>query len=486
MDTMTNGAGDKPEHGPATDRAHRLPRTLLHALAALLAACLMALGGAASASAAPAADDLIKVFVVPDPAQTGGQLATLQSIAAATQGDGSRAGEILALNRGQAQKDGGTLNSAADQLHPGWILRLPQDASGSDVQLARDTGSQNSASAAPSSGQQSAAPSTGQSAAFTFPLAAAIALLGAILLALITAGIVGRRRVRTAYAAVRRTVWRLGEPMRRRRRLASRRATSRRFATDAESVRRAYGVLGEFGPGRQHPERPVHALRVDGSGVTVWLTASDTVDAPWTNIDSTRWRRPAAAAGWLNPGDDTGRTSPSSQSSIAASCLVRAGTDADGEPVFVDLSRLDGVLSVGGDQAVARDVVQNLLAEIARTRPSTPVTVLRGADSAPPLAVPTELRQLPRVDAPAPAAPVAGRGTVRAGAARRPVRGLVVVAGTPGEREAVELAALCGPGGAGWTGLVYGEANGAHWRWHTDADGHVDIPVLDVRLTVPA
>ncbi|MEV0476826.1 hypothetical protein AB0I50_44355, partial [Streptomyces prunicolor] len=76
-------------------------------------------------------------------------------------------------------------------------------------------------------------------------------------------------------------------------------------------------------------------------------------------------------------------------------------------------------------------------------------------------------------------------GTVRAGAARRPVRGLVVVAGTPGEREAAELAALCGPGGAGWTGLVYGEAEGAHWRWHTDADGHVDLPVLDVRLTVP-
>lgn len=481
MDTMTNGAGTRPEHGPATDS--RLPRTLLHALAALLAACLMALGGAASASAAPAADDLIKVFVVPDPTQTGGQLATLQSIATATLGDASRAGEILALNRGQAQKDGGALNSADDQLRPGWILRLPQDASGSDVQLARDTGSQNSPSAAPSSGQQSAAPSAGKSAAFTFPLAAAIALLGAILLALITAGIVGRRKVRAAYAAVLRAAWRLGEPMRRRRQLALRRATGRRFATDADSVRRAYGVLGEFAPGRQQPERPVHALRVDGSGVTVWLTASDTVDAPWTNIDSTRWRRPAAAAGWLSPGGDSG---PTSQESIAAACLVRAGTDADGEPVFVDLSRLDGVLSVSGDQTVARDVVQNLLAEIARTRPDTPVTVLRGSDSALPLAVPTELRQLPRVDAPAPVAPDAGRGTVRGGAARRPVRGLVVVAGTPGEREAAELAALCGPGGAGWTGLVYGEANGAHWRWHTDADGHVDLPVLDVRLTVPA
>ncbi|MFD7053242.1 hypothetical protein ACFWBS_44300 [Streptomyces mirabilis] len=45
---------------------------------------------------------------------------------------------------------------------------------------------------------------------------------------------------------------------------------------------------------------------------------------------------------------------------------------------------------------------------------------------------------------------------------------------------------MCGPGGAGWTGLVYGEAQDAHWRWYTDGDGRVDIPVLDLKLTVPA
>ncbi|MFD4605018.1 hypothetical protein ACFWPQ_44260 [Streptomyces sp. NPDC058464] len=458
-------------------------RTLLRALVALLAACLVALGGTGSAHAAGSDDGLIKVFVVPDPAQSGGQLATLQSIAADTLGDASRSGEIFDLNRGQAQKDGGALNSPDDQLHPGWILRLPEDASGSGVQLARDTGNQGATSAPPASGQQTSAPGAQQSATFTFPLAAAVAVLGTILLALITAGIVGRRKVRIAYGAVRRAVRRLGEPMRRRRRLMQRQATGRRFATDADAVRRAYGTLGEFAPTRQRPERPVHAVRVDGTGVTVWLAAADTADAPWTNVDGTRWRRPAAATGWLNRGEDTAATA---QNSIGSACLVRAGTDADGEPVFVDLSRLDGVLSVSGDQIVARDVVQNVLAEIARTRPETPVTVLRGADGALALTVPPGLRQLPRVDAPAPVVPVEEHGTVRAGAARRPVRGLVVVAGTPGEAAAAELAALCGPGGAGWTGLVCGEAAGAHWRWRTDADGHVDIPVLDVRLTVPA
>lgn len=479
MDTMSSSADRGSGHRPATPAV----RTLLRALVALLAACLVALGGTGSAHAAGSDDELIKVFVVPDPAQSGGQLATLQSIAAATLGDASRSGEIFGLNRGQAQKDGGALNSPDDQLHPGWILRLPQDASGPGVQLARDTGNQGATTAPPASGQQTAPPGAQQSTTFTFPLAAAVAVLGTILLALVTAGIVGRRKVRIAYGSVRRAVRRLGEPMRRRRRLMRRQATGRRFATDADAVRRAYGTLGEFAPTPQRPERPVHALRVDGTGVTVWLAAADTADAPWTNIDGTRWRRPAAATGWLTRGEDTATTA---QTAVGSACLVRAGTDGDGEPVFVDLSRLDGVLSVSGDQNVARDVVQNVLAEIARTRPETPVTVLRGADGALPLTVPAGLRQLPRVDAPAPVAPAEEQGTVRAGAARRPVRGLVVVAGTPGEAAAAELAALCGPGGAGWTGLVCGEAAGAHWRWRTDADGRVDIPVLDVRLTVPA
>ncbi|MEW2115024.1 hypothetical protein AB0945_07495 [Streptomyces sp. NPDC005474] len=160
--------------------------------------------------------------------------------------------------------------------------------------------------------------------------------------------------------------------------------------------------------------------------------------------------------------------------------------DADGHPVFVELSRLDGVLSVTGEKTVARDVVRNLLAEIARIRPDTSVTVLRGTADAPPLAVPPRLRQLPYVAPQTVTAPVPAQGTVRGAASRRPVRGLVVVAGTPSAREAAELAALCGPGGAGWTGLVYGETQHAHRRWYADSHGRVDMPVLDLKLMVPA
>lgn len=59
------------------------------------------------------------------------------------------------------------------------------------------------------------------------------------------------------------------------------------------------------------------------------------------------------------------------------------------------------------------------------------------------------------------------------------------MAGAPTPADAAELASLCGSAGAGWTGLVCGEADGAHWRWRADTDGHLDIPVLGVRVTVP-
>jgi hypothetical protein len=379
---MSNGAGQVPERRPRTAAAHRIsqapPRALTALLTALLAAFLVALGAAGSAQAAPPGDDLIKVFVVQDSARAGGQLATLQSIAASTLGDAARAEEIFELNRGLAQKDGGALTSPGDQLHPGWILRLPKDASGPGVQLARDTGGQGSASTPPASGStasgstasgSTAGPGTGdeQSTMLTIPLVAAVAILGAVLLALVTAGIVGRRKVRAGYAVVRRGLRWLGEPARRPRRLAHRQATSRWFDADIDAVRRAYGTLGEFAATDREPERPVHALSVDDAGVTVWLSASDAADAPWTSIDSTRWRRPAAAPGLQVPGDGDGVTSPAVPTTA---CLVRAGTNDGNRPVFVDLSRLDGLLSVTGEKTVARDVVQNLLAEIARTRPA--------------------------------------------------------------------------------------------------------------------
>ncbi|MDX3854574.1 hypothetical protein [Streptomyces sp. AK02-01A] len=456
------------------------PTPLRAVIAAVLLALCAALGAAGPATAADG-DDLIKVYVVKSPDQTGGVADTLESVATSTLGDPARAGEVFALNRGLAQPDGAALNNQTDALRPGWILRLPQDADGPDVQLARESGNQN---ASPPPGGAAESPRT-DSSTFEIPLPAVLAALGALVLALVTAGIVARRRLRRAFKALARAFRALGEPARRRRRLQHRRSVASRFAGDADSVRRAYGALEEFAAGGGRNETAVHALRVDDAGVTAWLAASDSAAAPWQRLDSTRWRRPAPATAWLTRGAEEGTVS---RTPAVSGCLVRVGTDGDGEPVFVDLTGLDGILSVTGDPGVARDVVRSLLAEIARSRPDVPVTVLRGTDGAPPIPVPRALSELPPAEGgrlPSPG--TAPRpGTVRAAASRRPVKGLVVLSGVPGEREAAELFALCGPGGAGWTGLVCGEVGGAHWRWRTGSEGTVEIPVLGVTLTVPA
>ncbi|MER7811912.1 hypothetical protein [Streptomyces sp900116325] len=425
-------------------------------------------------STATAADgDLVNVFVVLDPGQTGGEAATLQSIAAGTLGTPARAGEILDLNRGLVQPDGAALNSPDDRLRPGWVLRLPSDAAGPEVKQARDKAGTDDLAAAPTGGGSSVA-ADGHS----IPLPAVVAVIAAFLLALVTAGIVGRRKVRAGFAVLAGVVRKLGEPARRRRRLMQRRGIARQFATDTDSARRAYETVGELSSAVRRPGETVHALSIGGSGVTVWLEDSETLDSPWSNSGGTRWYRPVARAGYAG----AGAADPAS----TVACLVRAGVSADGGPLFVDLSRVDGVLSLTGDGVVARDMVNNLLAEMARTRPDTPVTILPGTAGAHSIIVPAGLQQLSASALSATSAPDAGRGTVRAAASRRPVRGLVVVAGAPTERESAELTALCGPGGAGWTGLVCGDVGGAHWRWHAHGDGHVDVPVLDVRVTVPA
>jgi hypothetical protein len=457
--------------------AQRVRRTGSQAVLVLLLAVGALLGAVAPASAADTT--VVKVFVVKDPAQTGGQPDTLASIAAATLNDQNRAAEIFQLNQGQAQPDGTTLNDPNDPLRPGWILRLPQDAAGPDVQEARVAGGP----AAPPA--NTATPADTGTTDVALSLAAILSVVGTVVLALVTAGIVGRRRLGLAFSSVVAAFRRLGDPGRRRRRLAERNSVAQRFATDVDSVRRAYTTLDDFTAGKQRPERPVQALRVDSTGVTAWLSASDTMDAPWQNLDRTQWRKPAAAANWLsgNPGP-----SSAARSAVAAACLVRVGTDAAGEPIFVDLSRLDGVLSVTGDHQVARDVVQNLLTEISRTRPNTQVLMLRGTDGAPPLAVPAGLNEITRVDeSKNPASAPAVRGVVHGGASRRQLKGLVVMAGTPTDRETAELDALCGPNGPGWTGLVCGELGGAaHWRWYTDEQGRVSLPTLGLQLTVPA
>ncbi|MEU4535606.1 hypothetical protein AB0G15_12150 [Streptosporangium sp. NPDC023825] len=484
--------------------AGRRGRAALRRVAAVV---LLALGSAlylgclAGAAAAAEGDDLVKVYVVKTAEQNGGTPDTLANAAARTLGDPNRAGEIFELNRGRVQADGSALQNPAD-LRAGWILRLPADARGPDVRLARETGGgtgqsgdagQPDASGRPGGTGQSGDTQPGDtqsgdtadtapagtrspqdSTAIVLPLPAVLAGLGTLLLALLTAGIMARRQVRRAFGAVARAVHRLGEPARRARRLRFRRSLTTAFAGDGESPRLAYGALAELTGSGEHA---VHAVSVGDGGVTAWVATTGTPPAPWRDLGEARWWRPAGA--FARPS--------AHRPDVPAPCLVAVGVDERGGKVFVDLGRLDGALSVTGDRGVARDVVQGLLAGVARDRPAVPVAVIQVADGLAVALPPAMPRVEPsgRRTADVPAA-ARGTGTLRATARPRPLEALLVVPGTPAARENAELAALSGPGGAGWTALVCGDADGSHWRWRASPDGSVEIPVLRLAVTAPA
>jgi hypothetical protein len=100
-------------------------RSIVAASAVLLTAVLV---GAGPALAAPS--DFVKYYVVASSYQ--GAPENLAEIAGRFLGTSGRSREILDLNAGRRQPDGGSV-TAAGRLHAGWALVLPWDAVGSGV-----------------------------------------------------------------------------------------------------------------------------------------------------------------------------------------------------------------------------------------------------------------------------------------------------------------------------------------------------------------
>ncbi len=454
----------------------------------------------ASASPPPAdGETLTKVYVVKPP-QDGGAPEILRSIAERTLGDPGRWAEIFALNEGKAQSDGGVLTDPAD-LRPGWILRLPKDASGPDVQLARDTaapaGTPTSAPAEtpadPPAETGAETPAGDTSAqppadAVRIPLAAVLAVVGAILLGLLTAAVLARRRLGSAARAVGRVLNRLGDPVRRARRLRFRRALMADFAGDRDTPMRAARAVADLAARLPETRDSVHAVIAGPEDVTALLAttaAQAQAPVPWEAVGPSRWRlspnqHPVAAI----------RTNPAPGTVPTQAFLVRAGVSDDGDQLFVNLSRLDGVLSLTGDGTVARDALHALLDGILRTQPELPVAILDAPGDAgvtlPAGTMRVDAAELLQQSPPTFSGMPDGGGTLKVMARSRTLRGLIVVPHAPTWQETERLLAVCDAAGLGWTGLVCGEVSGAHWRWHAEKDGSVTIPVLDVNVTVPA
>ncbi|MDN3354771.1 hypothetical protein [Actinomadura sp. DC4] len=83
----------------------------------------------------PTPGQAVKFYVVA-PAAADGQQEFLFEIAQKTLGNGDRFGEIFDLTKGRLQRDGGRLTDPT-RIKPGWVLILPDDASGPGVRQGR-------------------------------------------------------------------------------------------------------------------------------------------------------------------------------------------------------------------------------------------------------------------------------------------------------------------------------------------------------------
>ena len=436
-----------PERADPSDQRLRR-RVMWLALAAAVAAALGAVFFlVVQPSHAGAAQ--VKVFVVPA-AAPGVPPLSLGSVARQTLGTADRAEEIFRANVGLRQPDGAAVSDPAAPLHPDWVLRLPDDASGTAVQLAHDD----------------RGPARG--GAVTLPLAAVIASAACVVLALVTVIIVLRRQATLIARTTRRVIHSLGEPGRRRRRLRFRQAIGRRFDAHPDEAAQVTAELRRL-PGGPELAASVHAASRDAAGLTVWTDLSAPLPAPWQQLGATRWWIAHSIDGAVARQDAVPQ-GPALAADWGTVCLVRVGADQTGAAVLVDLSRLDGILAVSGEASIAHQLVEDMAADAARTRPGTPVQVFERS-ATPPRRSPREAEAHTRHDV--------RERPVRATAGRRPVRGLLLER-APDRQRLDDL--VTWSAADDWTVLAAGDVPHAHWSWHVQEDGTITIPVLGLDL----
>jgi hypothetical protein len=219
-----------------------------------------------------------------------------------------------------------------------------------------------------------------------------------------------------------------------------------------------------------HPVR-VYSIVVDPSVLTAQVAASTPAPSPWTAESPNRWSRPRQG------GPTAAESGPPK--------LVRVGA-ADDATVLVDLSHLDGTLAVTGNDDVARELLTLLTRELLDdpVRPAT-LTVV---DPAGLIEIPSSVARVPSLETlrtqHRPVSAAVSQGVVTAAARPRPDAPIIVVPAPLSAADSAALAELCTSDG-GWAALVVGDLPAAHWRWTADADGMVDLGVLDLRVTVP-
>jgi hypothetical protein len=201
--------------------------------------------------------------------------------------------------------------------------------------------------------------------------------------------------------------------------------------------------------------------------------------SPWTVLDGGAWR--------VLRSELLDTVSSEAVGPAPFPTLVDVARSGDHE-VLLDLESAPGIVSVGGDHDVARDVVTSMAVELATNSWSDGVDVhLVGFSDDLSVLAPEHLRPHALLDEVLDGFERRGPATP-AGTDLRPGRdgdrvrpGVIVVSGPPTEAQVERLRRLVSDGRTPVAVLCVGDVPSAGWRFAVSPDGTLDLGVLGVR-----
>ncbi len=418
-----------------------------------------------------------KVYVVQPP--KGHYHDNLWDIAERHLGDGRRWQEIYDLNDRREQPDGKQL-VLGRLIQPGWVLVMPENATGVDRVEAAPAPSAAVHDAVPAPGEAPAAteggavpdmPETGSGISAEPGGLPRDLLLGGLLSAGVLGALAAERRRRRGSTP---------DPEALEAEVALRVGADEDRAARLDRALRGLSATCRAG---QTALPPVFAAAVDDDVIDLRLAPGrPDAPAPWTPVDEGRvWRLHRDA------GDGAG---PSGLGHAPFPGLVCVGRDLEGRDVLVDLESVGGVVSVTGDDHVAAEVVSALAVQLA-TNAWTDLQQVTGHGLAPVLAdlAGDRLRLVgdvePLLAEVSRSAPGRAAGDVLTGRlARRPgvVPAYLALGSAPSAELAERLVGLTASGSRGFGVVSVGAVAGTRWQLEVDESGTLTIPLLDVRV----
>jgi hypothetical protein len=425
--------------------------------------------------AGPATHRQLKLTTVKVP--EGRHHDTLWGIAERTLGDPLRYKEIYALNKDRVQPDGSRLTDA-DLIRPGWQMILPSDAHGPDVRVLATTPGAHPGGAALHGGARAGGAHAGgvgdtiqgltdDGTTQSGPLADLL-LGGGLVLAGVVAALTAKRGP-------------FGTP--------GNDEAALRLAANAgraSLLDRALRVLAEGRVAQSQPLPDLSVVYLDDDQVIAHVVGDATAPAA-------PWRAAADGRSWTVRADELRGLPVTAPAPYPA--LVNIAS-SHGFDVLIDLEYASGLIAIGGDPVVGREVVMSSVVDLA-THPwsdNVEVTLVGFGDDISEVA-PHRIRAaadlddvLSRIESQVGQASnllarlgvsgvLTGRGT-----ARHPelTPRVLVTSAPPTAEQTQRIRAISAGGRTAFAAVCVGDAPGARWRFAVDGSGHIDLGVLGI------